>query len=258
MNKTVVKCPYCEKAIAVENTSSVPFTRSRITPFNTIRVYKISTEEMKEFLQQKLSQLKEGTKVDLIATFSQPLNKEKKKKKERKSEAEVLRGRGNIRVAFSHHIIEGGEKQDWFLKAGENNNHPSIINSVLKNVIEKYSYDRKEIGNILQDYSEMERLENMYGITEEFLRDIYNYCTPRAISATTNGDMWVFFSAMPEKIIADMLENPDPETNNGRIEIVDCYPVSSGVLEYIVYLHPEEAMMKDNIFVRKLLMGDMA
>ena len=71
-------------AIAVENTSFVPFTRSRITPFNTIRVYKISTEEMKEFLQQKLSQLKKGTKVDLIATFSQPLNKEKKKKKERK------------------------------------------------------------------------------------------------------------------------------------------------------------------------------
>jgi len=258
-SKTIVKCPYCEKAIAVENMGDVPFTRARLTPRNVIKVYNINTDEMKEFIQQKLTQLKEGTKVDLVATFSQPLNREKKRKK-KSNDFEKVKGRGNIRIAFSHHIIEGGEKQDWFLKAGENESHPTIVNTILKNVIEKYSYDRKEIGDALKNYSEMERLETKYGITEEFLRDIYNFCIPKAVSANAGGDLWVLFSAMPEKIIADMLEDPesDDPNSNGLIEIVDVCPVSSGVLEYVVYLHPIDVKREENIFVRKLLMGDMA
>ena len=250
MAKSVVKCPYCQKAIGVEtNQEPAPFVRSRITPLGNIKVYRISTEQMKEFLQLKLNKIKEGTKIDLIANSSEIFTKRKKNKDPK------IKHKGSIRIAFSHHIIEGSDECDWFTKAGESETNPTILNTVLKNVIQKYSYDRKELGDALNNYKELERLEETYGLTEDFLKEIYAYSLPRAIPAPAMNETWVLFSAMPEKIISDMLENPETNRVEGYIEINDVYPISQGVLEYIVYVHPAEMRLTEHPLVRELLLG---
>lgn len=243
MSKMFVKCPHCEKSLGVEvNDRSVPFVRSRMSPIGNVNVYRISTEEMKVFLQQKAAALKPDTSLDLVVQYCEKRDTKKI-------------GKATLKLAFSHHIIEGSETADWFTKLGENTIHPTIVNSVMRQMIRLYSYDRQEMDSILNDYKELERLEDTYGITETFIKSIYSYCIPKLVP-TANGENWIFFSAMPEKVIADMLENPETNKVDGYIEIYDIYPVSRDNVEYIVYVHPHEVKPVENPFVRKLLMGD--
>ncbi len=242
MSKTFVKCPHCQKNLGVE--ADIPSVRSRLSPMSTVNVYRITTEEMKVFLQQKAAKLKPGTSLDLVVQYC-----------ERKGTKAPNGSKATLKLAFSHHIVEGSEVSDWFNKLGENSSNPTIVNSVLRQMIRKYCYDKRELEKTLNDYKEMERLEDTYGMTESFIKSIHAYAIPKLIP-TINGENWIFFAAMPEKVIADMLEDPNTNKVEGSIRIYDVYPINQDNVEYIVYVHPYEDKPVENPFVRKLLLGD--
>ena len=52
-----------------------------------------------------------------------------------------------------------------------------------------------------------------------------------------------------------MLTNPATNTVDGRIEIHDVYQIDKDVVEYIIYLHPQEIEYKENAHVRQILLG---
>ena len=72
---------------------------------------------------------------------------------------------------------------------------------------------------------------------------------------TETSDNWIIFSARPELIIRNMLENPEMNAVDGTIDIGDrCYLVNKGNVEFIVNVHPKETTAVGNPLVRKIMM----
>ena len=65
------------------------------------------------------------------------------------------------------------------------------------------------------------------------------------------------FSARAEKIIEDMLENPDTDKVEGSIEIHDVHPLTKENIEFVVYVHPKEMRASENPYIRKILSGEI-
>ena len=65
------------------------------------------------------------------------------------------------------------------------------------------------------------------------------------------------FAARAEKIIEDMLEDPETDKVDGSIEIHDVHPISKDNIEFIVYVHPKEMKASENPYIRKILSGEI-
>ena len=241
-NILAVECPKCQEEFTVE--VPYPKVRSLIKPIGEIQVYRITSEEIKQFLIQKANYfVKAGVKLELAVKYC-----EKKK-------SDPHSGHAALTIAFSDSVLSKRPNAGWFDKMGESDSNMRFVPDIFAGFIRKYEYNRKDLEEILSDYKKLEFLENKYGMTEAFIQDIKMYSTPRLIP-TTNKESWIFFSARPEKVIEDMLEDPDTDKVNGGIDISGrVYQINKDVVEYIVYVHPQEMKSSENPLVRQLLQG---
>ena len=242
------RCPKCGVPIQLNTEVSIdaPKVRGSIAPTSLIRVYEISSEDLKEFITQKAKTYVPGVKVEVAPRYCE---------KKHKKNFEPHRSYASLRIAFSEAIIEKHDDNGWFGKIGIDNTSVSISKTVLTNLIQKYSYNIKTIDAWLSSYKTLEELEDAFGMTESYINDLREYATPRRVP-TNNNESWVIFSAAAENVIADYLTEVSTNKIPGRIEIKDVIPISKDIIKFVVYLHEQKDTFKEDPTVRRILMGD--
>ena len=245
-----VTCPECNKEFEVEASLDpvqlAPDTRCKIMPVGSVFVYKISNEQIKQFIVAKAKAMVPDVKVEVVPLYTE---------RRRRKESDPHRSYASLRIAFSDAAVEKTGNDGWFGKIGETNSNIRIVGSLFKGIIERYQYNRKEIEKWLDSYKTLEQLEENLGMTEQYISKLRQFCTPQRVP-TNNKEQWIIFSAAAENVIYDMLSDPSTNTPSGRIQIQDVVQVSKDVVEFIIYVHPSEMRLKEDPFVRKIMMGE--
>lgn len=247
------ECPVCHEDITitaeVEPIQTAPEIRAEkvgVKPVGSIFVYKITSDQMKQFITNKIKSEISDIKIDVVPCYT-----EKRKQKSN----DPHKAYASLRIAFSEEGLETKtEDLGWFGRIGRNSTNMEY-KTILKKLIDRYKYNRKEVEKWLDDYKTLERLEENLGINEKFINELLMYCTPQRI-VSTNNQSWIIFAAAAENVIADMLKDYKTKKPVGRIQIADVFQISKDVVEFIVYLHPSEVKMKEDPHVRKILMGE--
>lgn len=214
--------------------------RANIQPTGQIDVYKITSDQMKKFIAAKAAAMQPGTKVEMTVDYW-----EKKKSFPHRSYA-------ILKIAMSDDVIEKQYDDSWILKVVDNTSDIKFVKKIWDFIVRQYSYDRKELEEALDDYRKLDLLEESFGLTEEQIRQIIYYSTPRRMK-TSSKDSWIVFAARPDAVIRNMLTDPSTNKIEGRMEIVSIVPITKDTVEYTVYVHVNETESAENPEVRKLL-----
>jgi hypothetical protein len=242
------KCPDCGKDLTLSaniDSAQAPNVRSRLQPIGSIQVYKITSDQIKNFIVAKAKKYSPTARVDVIPRYTE--------RKARKNEPH--RSYASLRIAFSEDVVEKTEDLGIYGKIGDSADNVRFQKSIFQNLIKMYSYNPKDIDEWLHSYKNMEDLEEALGITENFINDIRQYATPQFVT-TSDKEKWIIFSAAAENVIRDMLTDENTGNLPGRIQIQDVYQVSKDIVEFIVYLHPQQMKLKENPHVRQILLGE--
>jgi hypothetical protein len=248
--KTILStCPTCGENIKV--TAEIPEVnkpnvRGNIDPIGNILVYRISSEQIKDFIIQKARQYVSDVRMTIVPRYCE---------KKRKNSTDPHRSYASLRIAFSENVIEKKEDLGWYGSIGENGSNVKIHASIMQNLINKYQYNRKEIEAWLKNYKTLEELEEGLGMTEAYINDLRMYSIPQRVK-TDNNESWIIFAAAAENVIEDMLTDPTTNKVPGRIQIQDVYPISKEIVEFVVYVHPTQMKLRENPHVRQILLGE--
>lgn len=245
-----VNCPDCNKDFMVQadltSADLAPTVRSKINPIGDILVYKITSEDIKQFIIQKSKKYVPDAKVEVVPRYCE---------RKRRRDSEPHRSYASLRIAFSDSVVEKNEDAGWYGKIGENDGNVRIVPTLFKEIISRYQYNKKDIEGWMKNYKTLEDLEENLGMNEAYLNDLKMYATPQRI-LTTNNEPWIIFSAAAENVISDMLTDPTNNEPIGRIQIQDVYPISKDIVEFLIYIHPLEMKLKENPHVRQILLGE--
>lgn len=225
-----------------------PAVRGNVLPDEVVYRYRITSQHLKEFITEKAKQYVPDVKIDLEPKYCE-------KKHRKGSNLDIHRSYASLRIAFSENVVERNEDLGFYSKIGENSN-VRITRSVMDNIIRKYQYRKKEIDTWTKNYRIMEELEERFGMTEEYIRDLKEYSTPIRVQTNNAGESWIFFSAAPENVIRDYLTEVDTNSIKGTLTIKDVYPISKGIVEFKVELDPTQISSVENIHVRQILTGE--
>lgn len=243
------KCPNCnmetQSKVDIDPLSFAPKIRGNVLPTELIYGYKITSEDLKQFIIQKAKQYVPDIKIEVIPRYCE---------KKRRHRGEPHRSYASLKIAFSDNIVERSGDLGWYEKIGENSNC-RIVNSLFQNIIQMYKYDRKEIDSWLKSYKIMEELEENLGMTEAYIEDLKKFSTPVRIK-TNSSESWIFFAAAAENVIKDYLTEVNTNVIRGKIKIQDIYPISKDVVEFNVHLYPMEIESKENPHVKQILAGE--
>lgn len=243
------KCPNCSQEVIVstevDKSIFAPTVRSKISPVGSLDIYKITSEEIKQFVLQKARMYIPDVNMEIIPVYTE---KKRRSNEPRKSYA-------SIRIAFSDKIIDKGDEYGFYEKLVHAEEHVKIVNSIFNNIVNLYKYDKNEVNAWLNNYKTLEILENKFGLTENFIKDIKNYAVPKTITGA-NGEKWVLFAASPDKILKDMLTDVKTNTMPGRMQIMDIVQLSKELVEFVVYMYPHAMNLTDNSVVREILTGN--
>lgn len=247
-------CPDCGKDIIVSadipnvNTESFPKVRSGLKPIGNVMVYKISSEEISNFIIQKARQYVPDVRMKVVPRYCE-------KKRKNKNINEPHRSYASLRIAFSDNVIKKDQDFGWFGSIGENGSNIELHPGILVNLIEKYKYNRKDIDSWLKNYKTLEELEETLGMTEAYINDIRMYTTPQRVKVDDN-ESWIIFSAAAENVINDMLTEVHSGKLPGVMQIKSVYPISKDIVEYVIYIHPSKMEVRENPHVRQILLGE--
>lgn len=242
-------CPKCGNEIILSADVpdvAYPEVRSNINPIGNIMVYRISSEQIKDFLIQKARQYVPDVRMTIVPRYCE---------KKRKNNNDPHRSYASLRIAFSENVIEKKQDLGWYGSIGENANNVTLHEGIMKGLINKYRYNRKTIEGWLKDYKILEELEEAFGMTEAYINDLRMYSIPQRIK-TDNNESWIIFAAAAEDVIADMLTDKNSGKIPGRIQIQDVYPISKDIVEFVIYVHPAQMKLRENPHVRQILLGE--
>ncbi|MCM1215420.1 MAG: hypothetical protein NC548_12985 [Lachnospiraceae bacterium] len=251
-HKIQFTCPSCGENgilsvdLPTTSTPDKPNVRSRISPIGNILVYRITSEEIKQFIIHKARKYVPDAKIEVVTCYSEKKNQKKN---------EPHRSYASLRVAFSENVVEQKDENGWFGKIGDNNNRVRVVKGLFENLIQMYKFDIKDIDKWLSSYKTLEELEELFGLTETDIKDMRAYANPRRVP-TRGGEQWIIFQAAANKVIRDMLTDSKTNKQIGRIQIQDVRAISKDICEFIVYVHPEDMKLQENIHVRQLMLGE--
>lgn len=243
-------CPHCGKSITtaydLPENMAPPSVRSKLDPVGTMHVYRISSEQIKEYLTEKVREIVPSTKLDLAPRYTE---------KKRRSKSDQVHSYASLNIALSDDVIQNGSDNSWFGSIGQDSSSVRVMDDMYKNIIKKYRFDPKDVREWLKDYKIMEDLEENFGMDESFIQELKKFSNPQRV-ATVDKKSWVVFAAAPEYIIGDMLTDPSTGKIPGRMRINRTYLISKTMVEYIVYLDPTDMDLQEDPRVRQILMGE--
>lgn len=243
-------CPKCNAKVTFNapgsNATSHPQVRSNIQPIGDIMVYRISSEQIKQFIMDKARHYVPDVRMTIVPRYCE---------KKRKNNNDPHRSYASLRIAFSENIIEKKQDLGWYGNIGESANNVRIQEGIMNGLIKKYQYNTDEINSWLKNYKTLEELEESFGMTEAYIKDIQMYSTPQRIKADGK-ETWIICAAAAENVIADMLTDVSTGKVPGRIQIQDVYPISKDIVEFVIYVHPAQMKVRENPHVRQILLGE--
>lgn len=251
-HKMEVTCPECGKSmicgVDIPTTAlpNSPDVRGKINPIGNILVYRITSEEIKQFIIHKARKYVPDAKVEVVPCYIEKKNQKK---------TEPHRSFAFLRIAFSENVMDTPDENGWFGRIGENNSRVHIVKGLFENIIQMYKFDPKEIDRWMSSYKILEELEETFGLTETYIKFLKEYANPRRVP-TNDNQHWIFFSAAANAVIKDMLTEIHTNTPVGRIQIQDIHPISKDICEFIVYVHPEDMKLQENPHVRQIMLGE--
>lgn len=251
VEKVKMNCPYCKKEFAFALDSKMvptPNVRGGLKPASNILVYKITSEDMKKFITAKAHAIEGNAncKVEVVPRYCE---------KKRRKDNEPHHSYASLRIAYSSDVLEEKDSLGFYGKIGESDSNIKFKPEILDSLVRKYQYRRDEIDSWLDSYKNMEALEDGLGMTEAYISDLRQFAVPQRITSNT-GENWIIFAAAAENVIKDMLTEKETNKELGRIQIMDIYPISKDVVEFICYVHPAEVQLKENPYVRQILLGE--
>lgn len=226
-----------EKEKDIEMVKDETMNRANLKPSAIVKVYQITSEDIKDFIREKAKYYAPGVVVNTVLMFT----KAKKNKK----------GYATARISFSDEAMSYSKTSNWYSDIGDSDRNLKFIPEIYVNMVKKYKYNLNDINALLHNYKKMGILEDMLGISEEFLNDIKMYITPKRFKFSNNTSC-VIISAKVDKIIEDMLTNPKTNQVDGAIEIKEAY-INKDVIHFTVYLHPTEMKVESNPLVKEFL-----
>lgn len=252
--KTIaVNCPKCNEDIHIKYpvevsnfNTSCPNVRSNLKPDGNILVYRISSEQIKDFIIQKARYYVPDVHMTIVPRYCE---------KKRKNENDPHRSYASFRIAFSEHVIEQKTDLGWYGEIGNTDSNVKLQQGIMNGLIKKYQYNRKQIDAWLKDYKLLEDLEENFGITEAYLNDLRMYAIPQRIKADDNAS-WIIFAAAAENVIIDMLTEVGTNVTPGCVRIHDVYPMTKDIIEFVIHIHPNEMKDHENPHVRQILLGE--
>lgn len=244
------QCPNCSEDITLTTEISKsmlsPNVRSKMTPVGSVDVYRITSEDMKQFIIQKTKMYVPEASIEVIPKYTE---------RRRRAGKEAKRSYASLRIAFSDNVLEKQDKDDFLEKFLNIESNLKIVQSVFNNIVNLYKFNREDINKWLNDYKVMEFLEDKFGMNEAYIRDIKEYSIPRSVQ-DANGRQWIIFSASVESVIRDMLTDVNTNTVQGKIQIMDVTQISNDMVEFMVYMYPTSMNLTENSYVRQLLTGE--
>lgn len=246
-------CPNCGEEVTLAGSAPVsmidfaPNVRSRIRPVSSVLIYKITSEQIKQFLIDKAKKLEPDVKIEVVPRYCE---------RKRRKQSEPHRSYASLRIAFSDNVTENNDDMGWYGKIGQSSTNIRFKETIFKEMINRYQFNRKEIDNWMKSYKTMEELEEGLGMNESYLNDLKMYAIPRRLE-TVDKESWIIFSAAADKVLKDMLTDDKTNKITGRMMIQDIYPISKDVVEFLIYMYPFEVETKDNPYVRQILLGDI-
>lgn len=251
-------CPHCGEEITLnipinldENIDpcelAPTLAAKSLRPVGNIFVYKISSEQIKAFLMDKIRQYSPNAKMELVPKYCE---------RKRRKENEQHHSYATFHIAFSEDLAKKNDAGGWFSRLGDGaGGKIQFIDTKLDELVARYQYKKSDIDRWLKSYKNLEDLENAFGMTELFISDMRKFATPHRVKENSHKD-WIVFGASPDSIIRDMLLDGKTHRPSGRMAIMDVYPISKDVVEFLVYVQPKEIDVKENRYVRQILAGD--
>lgn len=244
-------CPNCQTELDLTTEIPddpkflAPKVRGGAKPVGSMYVYRISSDQLKQFIVDKTKLFVPSAKVEVVPKYCE---------RKRRHKNEPHRSYASLRIAFSEDIVEKKDDLGWYGKIGESE-ETRVVSSMFDAIIRRYRYNRKEVENWLKDYKILETLEETFGMSEHYITDLLTYVNPRRIITTTK-ERWIFFSAAAENVITDYLTDVETDVPIGKIRIQDVYPISKDNVEFLVFVSPNEIEYNENPNVRKILLGE--
>lgn len=233
--------PQPQKSKSRENLPDVIRCRN-LKPIAKIQVYSISSDQMREYVIRKIHHFFPGIPANLVFMFTKPKKSERGPK-----------GFASARLLVADTVLDPSQRARTYYDRLGDPGKLQFLPNFQYNVIEKYKYNREQINSLLNNYKEMSKAEDIFGIDEKFLNDIRSYIVPKKLEVNTNLNA-IVMSVMPENIIQDMLTNIRSGKVNGKIEIKEIY-MNKDVIHFIVYIHPEDLKSQQNPLVSLFLDG---
>lgn len=223
-----------------------PEVRGKIKPSSFEWKYFITSEEIKVFIANKAKKLVSDVKVELVPRYCE---------KKRRRENEPHHSYASLRIAFSDEARDSKGDYGYYSKIGESSGNVHVVQSLFKEIISRYQYDRKQINEWMNSYRTLEELEDGLGMTEAYLSDLRAFSTPRRVKESDDR-YWIIFAAAAEKVIIDMLTDAGTNKLIGKMKIHDVYPISKDVVQFEIHLDPNEIVARENPVVRQIMLGE--
>lgn len=235
-----------DEGSSVNNSNNYANVRSKLKPIGSVDVYRFTSDDIKQFIIQKARQYVPNVNIEVVPRYCE---------KKRRSKAEPHKSYASLRIAFSTHVLEKKGDYGFFEKIAESAGNVRVVNDIFYNIINLYKYDRNQLSKWTKDYKSLEYLEEEFGMTEAYINDLKEYSIPQRIT-DANNKQWIIFSAAAENVIKDMLTEVKTNSLPGKMQIVDIYPISKDIVEFLVYMHPKTMDLKENSHVRQILTGE--
>ena len=245
------QCPNCNSDISL----SAEVTRSMISPNNlrckmdpigSLDVYRITSEDIKQFVTQKTRMYVPEASLEIIPSYTE---------KKRRHQNEQRKSYAFLKIAMTDNVLENKNEDNFYERIANIQEHLRFQPSVFANIINLYKYNPELVSKWAKDYKILEMLENKFGMNEKFISDIREFAVPKAVPDST-GRKWIIFAARAEAIIEDMVTDVSTNTVPGKMQIMDIIQISQDLVEFIVYLYPQAMNLSENTYVRQILTGE--
>ena len=191
-------------------------------PDSIIYEYRITTDEMREFVSAKANHLKTNLKA-IIAI-------------------DIWKRRGKVypsmKMSLSEEALKvSSSEYSFYHKIAIDKNENNFVDPVTLGLIEKYGFNEKAIRNLLDNSKELDRIEDDFGVNETNINAIREIIKPKAI--TYNGridETWYVMAVRPEAIILDMLSEKGTDMVLGDFVISEYIPISKENVEAVVHV----------------------
>lgn len=215
--------------------------RAKLEPSNTIQVYRITSDMIKQFLTAKVSWACPQATVDCVPVYT-----EVKKSSPRRSFA-------YINIALSDTVIEKSSDNAWLSGLIGNSENVRFLPKVWTYIIDKYKYDPEYLKQKKKNPDFMDKVNDNLGMSDLDYETLIKMATPHTTESKATNRRFIVFAARADKIIENMLEDPATDRLNGSVKVVETIPITKDNVEFVCHLSDGEKSITYNSEIRDIL-----